>query len=187
MTWRNNSERYGSAPITLHWLMLLLLISVYACIELRVLFPKGSDPREALKMWHFMLGLSVLVLASLRLLVRFVAGPAPLIDPPPPKWQQMIAKVMHLAMYALMLGMPLAGWLILSSSGKSIPFFGLELPPLVEENKVFSEWMKEIHETAGTVGYFLIGLHAAAALFHHYLFRDNTLLRILPSRKRLRS
>jgi cytochrome b561 len=43
--------------------------------------------------------------------------------------------------------------------------------------------VKEVHETIGTIGYFLIGLHAAAALAHHYLWRDNTLLRMLPARR----
>lgn len=182
MAWRNSPERYGSASIALHWLMLLLIAAVYACIELRVLFAKGSDPREALKMWHFMLGLSVLMLASLRVAFRVAAGPAPRVVPAPPTWQIIVARTMHFSMYALMLGMPLAGWLILSASGKSIPFFGVELPPLVSEDKALAERVKELHETAGTAGYFLIGFHAAAALMHHYVIRDNTLRRILPAR-----
>lgn len=184
MNWQNNSVRYGSVSITLHWLMLVLIASVYACIELRGLFPKGSDPREALKMWHFMLGLSVLILAFLRVLVRFTGGPAPHIEPPPARWQDLIAKTIHYALYGLMLGMPIAGWLILSLGGKPIPFFGLQLPALAAENKDLSKLVKEIHETAGNVGYFLIGLHAFAALFHHYVLRDNTLRRMLPGRYR---
>lgn len=180
MNWRNNSVRYGSISIGLHWLMLLLIAAVYACIELRDLFPKGSDLRAALKTWHFMLGLCVFVLAALRLLVRFASGPAPLIDPPLPRWQQLTANTVHWALYGLMLGMPLAGWLILSSSGQVIPFFGWELPALVAENRPFARWIKEVHETAGTAGYFLIGFHAAAALFHHYVLRDNTLRLMLP-------
>lgn len=55
-------------------LMLLLFIAVYACIELRELYPKGSDPREALKSWHFMLGLSVFVLVWLRLFARVTSA-----------------------------------------------------------------------------------------------------------------
>ena len=79
-----------------------------------------------------------------------------------------------------MIGMPILGWLLLSASGKPIPFFGLHLPALISENKSVADTIKEIHETGGTVGYFLIGFHAAAGLFHHYFVRDNTLLRILP-------
>lgn len=184
MNWQNTSGRYNAVSIGLHWLMLVLIIAVYACIELRELYPKGSDPREALKMWHFMLGLSVLLLVLLRLFVRFTSGATPAITPPLVKWQAMLAKVAHIALYGLMVGMPLAGWLILSLSGKPIPFFGLELPALASENKDLAKVIKEIHETAGTVGYVLIGVHAVAALFHHYILRDTTLSRMLPGKRR---
>ena len=176
------SARYHSLSIGLHWLMLLLLIAVYATIELRGIFPKGSDPRELMKTWHFMLGLSVLALALLRLLVN-VTRRAPPITPEPPRWQELLAKLMHFALYALMIGMPLAGWLILSAAGKPIPFFGLQLPALIAESKSTASLIKEIHEAVGSAGYFLIGLHAAAALYHHHVIGDNTLLRMLPKRR----
>ncbi len=182
MNWKNTATRYGSLSIGIHWLMLLLFIAVYASINLRELYPKGSDPREALKTWHFMLGMLVFVLVWLRLAAR-LSGPTPGIQPEPPRWQQLSANLLHLALYLLMIGMPLTGWLLLSASGKPIPFFGLELPALVGENKGLAEQLKEIHEVAGTAGYYLIGLHAAAALYHHYIVRDNTLIRMLPERK----
>lgn len=181
MNWRSSTERYGSLSIGLHWFMLLLLVAVYACIELRGYFPKGSDPRAALKSWHYMLGLSVFVLAALRFVVNMTSV-VPRIEPSPPGWQMVSAKLLHLALYALMFAMPLAGWVLLSAEGDPIPFFGLQLPALVGENKGLAELVKEIHETVGTVGYFLIGLHAAAALFHHYIVGDNTLRRMLPER-----
>ncbi|MDD5240502.1 MAG: cytochrome b [Sulfuricella sp.] len=182
MNWRNNSVRYGALSIGLHWLMFVLIAAVYACIELHELFPKGSDPREALKVWHFMLGLSVFFLVFLRLLARFASGPAPRIEPPAARWQALLATAVHYALYGLMLGLPLSGWLVLSWGGKPIPFFGLHLPALVAENMDLSKQIKEIHGTVGTVGYFLIGLHAFAALFHHYVLRDNTLCRMLPGK-----
>jgi cytochrome b561 len=178
---RNSTERYGSLSIWLHWLMLILIIAVYTCIDLRGYYPKGSYVREALKTWHFMLGLSVFVLIWPRLL-SITFGQVPRILPEPPKWQMLSAKAIHLALYLLMICMPLLGWLLLSASGKPIPFFGLHLPALISENKDLADTIKEIHETGGTVGYFLIGLHAAAGLFHHYFVRDNTLLRMLPKR-----
>ena len=184
MNWRNTSVRYGPLSIGLHWLMLLLIAAVYACIELRTFYPKGSDLRETLKTWHFMLGLTVFVLALVRVAVRFVSGPAPHIEPPAAGWQALTAKIVHLALYALMLALPLAGWVMLSASGKPIPFFGLQLPALIAENKELGRSIKDIHETAGTVGYFLIGLHAVAALYHHYFLRDSTLRSMLPGGRR---
>lgn len=171
-------ERYGKVSILLHWITLALLVGVYACIELRELFPKGSDPREMLKTWHFMLGLTVFILVWARLVARLI-GPTPAIVPPIPRWQHAIAVAVEIALYALMIAMPLLGWLVLSAEGDAIPFFGLELPALTAPNEPLAERAEEIHETIGTVGYFLIGLHAAAALFHHYVQRDNTLRRML--------
>lgn len=179
MQWRNSTERYGALAIGLHWLMLLLFVAVYACIELRELFPKGSDPREAMKMWHFMLGLTVFVLVWLRLTLHLTSL-VPRIEPKLPKWQKLSANLMHAALYLLMIGMPIAGWIILSAEAKPVPFFGLQLPALVDKSKAVAEFTKEIHEIGGTVGYFLIGFHAAASLFHHYVLRDNTLWRMLP-------
>ena len=174
------SDRYSGLSILLHWSMLILLIAVYAAIELRELFPKGSDPRQALKMWHFMLGLSVLALVSIRIAARLVT-PAPAEDGGPP-WQRLAAAAVRLGLYGLMVAMPLAGWLILSAEGKPIPFFGLELPPLVAPDAQIAEQIEEWHELGGTIGYVLVGLHAAAALFHHYVLRDGALRRMLPAR-----
>jgi cytochrome b561 len=182
MNWNNSASRYGSLSIAIHWLMVLLFVAVYGSMELRDLFEKGSDPREAMKTWHFMLGLLVFALVWLRLAAR-LSGPAPAIQPEPPSLQQLSAKLLHLALYALMIGMPLTGWLILSATGKPIPFFGLELPALIGENKGLAKQLEELHEVVGTTGYFLIGLHTVAALYHHYIVRDNTLTRMLPERK----
>jgi cytochrome b561 len=175
------ASRYSPLNIALHWLMLLLIAAVYACIELKGNFPKGSDIREGLKYWHFVLGLSIFALVWLRLLGRLLSK-TPAILPKPPTWQTGLSHLMHLALYALMIGMPLVGWLILNAEGKPAPFFGLELPVLVEKNHGLAESLEELHEFGGQAGYFLIGLHALAGLFHHYVVRDNTLARMLPGR-----
>ena len=69
-----------------------------------------------------------------------------------------------------------------SAGGKAIPFFGLELPALIGESKSLAKQIKEVHEAVATLGYVLVGLHAAAALAHHYVIKDNTLRRMLPLR-----
>ncbi|MFZ6048692.1 cytochrome b [Pseudomonas sp. CR3202] len=181
MSLKNAPSRYGNLSIALHWLMLVLIAAVYACIELKGNFPRGSETRELLKQWHFMLGLAVFFLVGLRLIGRMIS-PTPAIKPEPAGWQNALSKLMHLSLYALMIGAPLAGWLILSAAGKPIPFFGLDLPALIGPNKELAGEIKELHELAGTAGYWLIGLHAVAALFHHYIVRDNTLVRMMPGR-----
>lgn len=174
--------RYHALSITVHWLTLLLLIAVYALIELRGIYPKGTAAHDAMKAWHFMLGLSVLVVVVVRLVLRVMFREPP-ITPTPPAWQLLLAKLMYLALYAFLIVMPLLGWLTLSAKGRVIPFFGLELPALMSPDKGWAGSLENIHEIIGTVGYYLIGLHAAAALFHHYLLHDDTLLRMLPWRR----
>jgi cytochrome b561 len=173
------TSRYNLWSIGAHWLTLALLIAVYALIELREIYPKGSDLREAMKAWHFMLGLTVFGVVLARLALRLIF-PAPPIHPRPPAWQMVVATAMYLALYAFLIAMPILGWLTLSAAGKPIPFFGLELPALIGIDEVSAHSLEDIHETIGVIGYYLIGLHASAALFHHYFMRDDTLLRMLP-------
>jgi len=120
------TSRYGMPLITLHWLMLALIVAVYACIELRGFYPKGSAIREALKTWHYLLGLTVFALVWLRLLAR-LAGRVPPIIPSPPQWQLRVAHVVELTIYVFVIVMPVLGWLSVSAEGKAITLFGLEL------------------------------------------------------------
>ncbi|HQQ71504.1 MAG TPA: cytochrome b/b6 domain-containing protein [Alicycliphilus sp.] len=175
------ASRFHPALIGIHWLTLALLVAVYALIELSDIFPKGSSARALMKTWHFMLGLAVWALVLLRLPLRLALG-APPITPAPPAWQHRLALAMHIALYAMLLALPLLGWLILSAKGSPIPFFGLELPPLLTPDKELSKSLKEVHETIANLGYALIALHAAAALWHHYLAHDDTLRRMWPRR-----
>ena len=182
MNLKNSTLRYGSFSIGIHWLMLLLFVAVYGTVELHELFEKGSNLREMLMTWHFMLGMLVFMLVWLRLAAR-LSGPTPAILPEPPGLQQLSSKLLHLALYLLMIGMPLTGWLMLSAAGKPIPFFGLELPALIGENKDLGKQIKEVHEFVGTTGYFLIGLHTVDALYHHYIKHEKTMTRMLSGRK----
>ena len=182
----NTRYRYHSLSIGAHWLTVILLIAVFTLIELRDFYPRGSDLRQAMMTWHAMLGLTVFGVAFVRLGLAAVIR-ATHIEPMPPQWQRSLAAAMHMTLYAFLLVMPLLGWLALSAGGKPVPFFGLNLPALIGPDKASAKYIVEIHETIGTLGYVLIGLHALAALFHHYIVRDNTLRRMLPWHDRARS
>ena len=176
--------RYGTALVAVHWFMALLMVAVFASIELRVLYAKGTEMRDFMKALHFMLGLSVLLMVVLRLAARW-ASPKPVEAAPAnalQTWSQRLAAVGHLALYGFMLLMPLAGWLALSAAGKPIPFFGLELPALMGPNKTFAHDIKELHEAVGEAGYWLIGIHVAAALGHHYVLKDGLMSRMALNR-----
>ena len=172
-------ETYPPTLIAIHWLTVLLIAAVFATIELHEYFPKGSETREQLKTVHFMLGLTVWLLVFVRLVLRRRER-APRIIPRPSTWKIAAAHAMHALLYAVMIAMPVLGWLVLSGEGKPIPFFGLTLPPLIAENKDLAHRIEDVHVLIGNAFYYLIGLHALAALAHHYLAKDNTLVRMLP-------
>lgn len=179
MAFLNTKERYGSLSIGLHWIMVLLIIAVYTCVLLHGYFPKGSELRSDLMAWHFSLGITVLLLACVRLINRFSA-PEPLVIPDILSWQKWSAKLMHIGLYLLMIVMPVFGYLGHDAAGRTTYFFGIELPTFLEKNIALAKSIINVHETIGNIGYFLIGLHSVAALFHHYVQRDNTLVRMLP-------
>jgi cytochrome b561 len=174
-------EKYAPIVIALHWLVLVLIVAAYASMEFRDIFERGSTGREMMKSSHYVIGLTILGLAIARLIAH-VAMPTPPIRPAPPVWQGLAAKAVHAALFALMIALPLVGWLILSAEGEPPSYFGLQLPALVGPDRALAERFEEVHETIATLGYGLIGLHVAAALYHHYVVHDNTLLRILPGR-----
>jgi cytochrome b561 len=182
MGWRNTRFGYGTGMVALHWLMTAMFIGAYATTELREYFPKDSPGRAAIMAWHYTIGLSILILAMARLGLRS-RGERPEVRPAPGRWESAAAAVVHWALYGVMIGAPVLGWMVLSAEGKPLTYFGLELPPLLGKDKDLGEWFEELHETVGNAGYFLIGLHAAAALYHHYIRRDNTLGLILPQRR----
>ncbi len=172
-------KHYHPLLIGAHWLTLALLIAVYALIELRDIYPKGSAAHDLMKTWHFMLGLAVLAVVLVRLPLR-LALQAPPITPAPPARQEWLAHAMHWALYGLLIVLPILGWLTLSAKGRPIPCFGLELPALIGPDRTTAKNLENIHELIGNVGYALIGLHAAAALWHHHFMHDDTLERMLP-------
>lgn len=173
--------RYADLSVTLHWAMLVLIAMTYAFTELRVLFERGTPERDFMRAAHFSCGLLVLALALVRLGARWTYG-APPITPPPPAWQRWAAAVSHALLYAFMLGMPVLALFMMGLRGDEVIFFGLELPPLVGENEELGKALRGWHGDIGRAVYALIALHAAAAIWHHRVQRDDTLTRMLPTR-----
>jgi cytochrome b561 len=181
MQLKNSASEYGSLAIAGHWLTVLLIAAAYALMELKDVTPKGSPGRAAMASWHYTIGLVVFVVAWLRVALR-ATGPTPKIDPPAPEWEERLARIVHGALYVLMIGAPLLGVLMLSAKGEAIPFFGLELPAMIGKDKELGRTFGRAHWLMANAGYALIGLHAAAALFHHYVRKDRTLAMMLPRR-----
>jgi len=132
--------------------------------------------------WHKWVGITILLLVSLRLLNRLFSAPPPL--EPAPGWQIRSTKIIHFAMYVLMFAIPISGWCISSAAGIPVVYLNLwELPALLPKNKAWVDGLKELHESFNIALVSLVLVHVLAALKHHFVDRDMTLVRMLPALK----
>ncbi|RZA22180.1 MAG: cytochrome b [Lysobacteraceae bacterium] len=179
MPFKNSPEQWGSVSKALHWLVVILVLAM-AWLGLTMGdLPNGRD-KIATYALHKSIGISILVLVVLRLAWRLYAG-APETVPGTPRWQDRIATITHWALYALLLVMPLSGWVLNSASGFPLQWFGLvNLPAIAGKDHDLHELAEGVHEFLFWTMTTLVVLHAAAAFYHHLFQRDATLARMLP-------
>jgi len=180
---RNTSTHYGAIVRLLHWGMALLIIVSIAAVELHEFFPKGGATRNGMMAAHFQIGLLVFLLIWARLVAVF-SDRTPPITPEPSLSQHVAAKLVHLALYASMIALPILGVLMTQAGDHSLAFLGVvQLPSFIGVDKDFSKELKEVHEVIGNVLIGLVVAHVGAAVWHHRKQNDDTLLRMLPPRK----
>jgi cytochrome b561 len=173
----NTPLRYGTLAVALHWLMALLLVALIGLGLYMVALPDaGFDTRKVvLILYHKQLGMLALALAALRWLWR-LANPLPALAPGLPAWQMLAARLAHLVFYALMLALPLSGWLMSSAAAIPVSFLGLgTLPDLIAPNEARFRELIVVHRWAAWGLGALALVHAGAALRHHFVLRDDTL------------
>ena len=175
----NRTAGYGQLAITLHWTTLLLIVPIYLTIEIHGLLPRESQVGSVMEDWHRYLGFVLLPIAVVRLLnIRRKTPPS--ITPTPAAWQLTLTRWMKNYLYVLITGMPLSGWIFLSADGAMLSVWAFPVPAIAPENQGLAQIAGRIHVLLGLSGYLLIPLHALAALFQHYLVKNDTLIRMLP-------
>lgn len=173
---RAGFARYNGLAIFLHWAIFLLVAAAYAAIELKGFAAKGTLARALAMTAHEWTGALVLALAVPRLLWRLVRG-APAAEPGA-RWMQLAGHAMHWVLYLFIVAQPILGIVTLNAGGHLLEWGGLTMPAMVEPDAHLKDIAKDLHESIGTAFYTVIGLHAMAALFHHYMLGDNTLRRM---------
>ena len=174
-----SAARYTRTAVALHWLIALLIFGAFP-LGLYMADLTLSPFKLRLYSYHKWIGISVLLLAVLRLLWRAMHRPPPLL-PGMPRWQEIAAHVVHHSLYLLMLAVPLSGWLMSSALGFPVVWFGvLPLPDLIGKNKELGAVLKEVHEAINYGLLLLVLAHVAGAVKHHVIDRDATLVRMLP-------
>lgn len=176
---RNEAQRWGWVSLGIHWLTVVMVLCLCA-VGLLMDELSNSPFKVQVYALHKSFGLTVLGLTVLRLLWRLAAG-APQPVPGTPRWQVLVAGITHGALYVILLAMPLSGWLFNSASGFPLKWFGqFPLPKLSGYDPAVKAFAHDLHETLFLVLAAIVTAHALAALKHHYLDRDRTLVRMLP-------
>ncbi len=171
----NSNDRYGLITILLHWVVATLMIGLIILGLWMVQMPVSL---EKLKFygWHKEYGFMVLGLAIIRIIWR-LSNITPTL--PIPYWQELAARSVHWIFYGFMFALPITGWLITSAAGLPASFFGLiTLPNLVAPSEEVRQLFQEVHKWLSYALIGFIGLHAAAALKHHFIDKDNVLRRM---------
>lgn len=179
MQWRNSPAGYGLISIAVHWLVALLVFSLFGLGLWMVELDYYSSWRHTAPMLHKSIGLTLFALMLLRLLWRF-------FSPPPASLSsysratRLAAKLGHALLYVGVLVLMSAGYLISTADGKGIIVFDLfEMPALYSGIPNQADRAGLVHEYLAWALVIFAGLHALAALKHHFIDRDVTLLRML--------
>jgi len=170
--------RYTRTAILLHWIAALLIACNFA-LGLSMVDLPLSPQKFRWYGWHKWIGITVFLVALFRLLWRSAYPAPPAVAMP--DWQRKAARVTHLLLYALMLAIPLSGWLYSSATGVSVVYLGLvPLPDLVSKDKTLAAVLKVVHVTLNFTLLALVFVHTGAALKHHLVDRDGVLARMVP-------
>jgi cytochrome b561 len=173
--------RYTRTAQALHWFAALLIFAGFGL----GLFMTGleiSPEKFRYYAWHKWLGITVFLLAAGRLAWR-AAHPAPALPRTMPAWQIRAAAAAHGLLYALMLAIPVSGWIYSSATGVSVAYLNLvDLPNLVSKDRELAKILLLVHQTLNYLLAAAVTVHVAAALKHHFVDRDDVLARMLPGR-----
>ena len=178
--------RYNDVAVILHWMIALLLIGMLILGKYMGILEDDDPQKFVLVQLHKSFGVIALLLIIARLIWR-TTYKAPAHPAHAPKWEKLAAKSTHIVLYALMLVMPISGWLMVSASPLNIDtilFNAIKWPhvpgaDLLQENEL-DQLFYTIHAYASGVMILIIFMHVGAALKHHIINKDDVLRRMAP-------
>jgi len=177
----NSNTEYTSTAIILHWLVAGLVIVQFVLANLGERAEDAEDLVRELALFanHRSVGITILVLAIIRLLWRWRNPPPPLPDCLP-RWQVIASRTSHWSLYGILLAMPLSGWLMTSAGDVSVSWFSLvQLPDFVAPDHELHEAFEEVHKLLAKLLFVIASLHILAALKHRLFDKDGVLQRML--------
>jgi cytochrome b561 len=173
---------YDPVARAIHWLVAILLVFVVTLGWTMVAAPLGTPARGLLFRLHRSIGLVILGAMLVRALWRRHRPPPPL--PPLPRLEAILAQATHLALYALVIAMPITGYVNAAASGHGVSLFGLvRIPPVIPEDDRLAQVAVALHLAGQYLVCLFVLLHVAGALSHAVLRRDGLVDRMLPRRR----
>lgn len=176
MPWFNTLSRYGLVSILLHWLMAIAIIGMFFLGQFMVDLDYYSPWYHTAPNLHRGVGVVIGALLVFRFVWKMMntqpKGEGSL-------WELRLAKAVHWLFYLLILGAVISGYLITTADGQGLSFFGLFDIPATLTGDQQEEVAGEIHEILASSILLLAALHGGAALKHHFINRDGTLLKML--------
>lgn len=170
--------RYTRTARSLHWLMALLLTGMVGLGFYMQTMPLSPTKLQVYS-WHKWLGITIFLLALIRLAWRARHAPPALPDHMGP-FERLAAHGGHVALYLLMLGIPLSGWLMSSAMGFQTVWFGvLPLPDLLARDRELGKSLVQVHATLNIALIVMVVLHILAALKHQFIDKDQILSRMM--------
>ena len=174
--------RYSAVAQAFHWIIAALIVTQFTLAWRAQDLPLGAH-KLGLLAWHKSFGMTVLMLAVLRLSWRLF-NPPPVLPDGMSKIERFLAKTTHVLFYVLIFAMPLTGWLMSSAKNYSVSWFGLfTWPNLIGKNEDRFELLRSTHDFMSYVLLAIAVLHILAALKHHFWNKDDVLVRMLPFKK----
>jgi cytochrome b561 len=170
-----------------HWLVAALAVGVVVLGWAMLSAPENTPTRELLLLWHRSLGLVILAAMLFRLAWRWRHPPPPLPRTVAPL-AAMLARATHFSLYAILIAMPVAGYVNAAAAGHAVSLFGVvSLPPLLSENGRLSQAANASHLAGQYLIYLFVALHVAGALYHAVIRRDGVIERMLPWQRAMRA
>ena len=179
--WKNTESDWGAIARSFHWIiafLILVQLVIGKVADEMALSPQKLD----VFVWHKSIGVSILLLVLLRVAWR-LGNPPPAPPPGIPHWETLLARIGHSLLYVLLFAVPISGWWVSDSS--RVPFKAFWIVPMPDwlpTDRATQEIAEDVHVMLIVALLVVLAIHVAAALRHHFLLRNVTLLRMLPRR-----
>lgn len=160
--------KYSLTSRIIHWLMAAIILGLLAVgIYMTEFLSKEAPNRMQIYELHKSFGVLVLILIFIRIINRLIKK-APPLPPTMPKIEVILANLGHLALYILMIVVPLSGYLMSNSFGFPVHFFGIQMPFLVSQNFDYGKFFAQAHEFLAYTILGFIAIHVLAVIKHRF-------------------